>query len=256
LLASGLSQRGQSKALTIMSLEQVLQDLEGPDRRFPRDPELYFVSIFGTPGPKATWGWRVEGHHLALNFTIVNGAFVSGTPSFMGSNPAEIRSGPRLGLRALAAEEDLGRELIQSLNATQRKTAIFAEKAPADIITGAVRKASPLDQVGLAANDLSADQLVVLKRVIEEYVRRNRPELANADLVKIQDAGYNKVYFAWAGGLEKGDPHYYRVQGPTFLLEYDSTQNEANHVHAVWRDFNGDFGEDLLRKHYDATPHP
>jgi hypothetical protein len=256
LLKSGLSAHGYEKATNIMSLERILYEMEGAARKFPRDGELYYFSIFGTPAAKGTWGWRVEGHHLAANFTIVNGEFIAGTPSFMGTNPGEVRSGPRKGLRVLADEEDLGRNLVNSLNAEQRKKAIFTEAAPKEIITEAKRKVEPLDQVGIAAADLGETGKAGLMRLVQAYVQRLRPELAREDLARINKAGFDKVYFGWAGGTEKGQPHYYRVQGPTFLLEYDNTQNDANHIHAVWRDFQGDFGEDLLRKHYDQTPHP
>jgi Protein of unknown function (DUF3500) len=255
LLASGLSQRGYVKATTIMSLEQVLAEMEGPNRHFPRDPELYYVSIFGNPGAKETWGWRVEGHHVSINFTIVKGEFISATPSFLGSNPAEVKEGPRKGLRVLAAEEDLGRQLVKSLDADQRKVAIIAVKAPAEIITGADRKVKALEPVGLAVGQMNDDQKQILKKLIHEYVYRDRPEVADKDLAKIREAGPEKILFAWAGGVEPGQGHYYRIQGPTFLMEYDCTQNNANHIHAVWRDFESDFGEDLLREHYDQVPH-
>jgi len=256
LLTTGLSGHGYEKATNIMSLERILYDMEGAARKFPRDPELYYFSIFGTPSAKGTWGWRVEGHHLSANFTIVDGEFLAGTPSFMGSNPGEVRSGPRKGLRVLSDEEDLGRTLIKALNEEQRKKAIFTDMAPKEIITEAKRKVEPLEQVGVAASDLDSSQVAMLRKLIEAYVQRLRPDLAREDLAKIDKAGIAKVYFGWAGGIEKGAPHYYRVQGPTFLLEYDNTQNDANHIHAVWRDFQGDFGEDLLRKHYDQVPHP
>ncbi|HKS37699.1 MAG TPA: DUF3500 domain-containing protein [Verrucomicrobiae bacterium] len=250
LLNSGLSQRGYGKATTIMSLEEILRELE-QGRGPTRDPELYFVSIFGKPESKGTWGWRFEGHHLALNWTVIDGKAFSATPSMFGTNPAEVREGPRKGLRVLAAEEDLARELVQSLNAKQKNSAIYTNVAPRDIITGADRKVKPLSPAGLAASTMTKTQSDLLWRIIEEYVRRSRPELANEDLKKIEKAGRNKIHFAWAGSVERGQGHYYRVQGPTFLLEYDNTQNNANHVHAVWRDFEGDFGEDLLRKHYE-----
>ncbi len=256
LLQSGLSQSGYAKATNVMLLEQVLQDMEGANRRFSRDPNLYFVSIFGEPAAKGTWGWRVEGHHLAVNFTIVKGEFVSGTPLFYGANPAEVRSGPRKGLRILAAEEDLGRELAKSLTPEQRKAGIVDTTAPRDIITGADRKANRLKPEGIAGGELSGNQRELLLKLIKEYVNRHRPELAESDLRKLQGAGgVAKVHFAWAGGLEPGQGHYYRVQGPTFLLEYDNTQNDANHIHSVWRDFENDFGEDYLRKHYNEVPH-
>jgi hypothetical protein len=145
LMASALSPRGHAKAASIMSLEAILQELEGPNRRFPRDPELYHVSVFGKPGPDSTWGWRFEGHHLSLNFTVVKGKFVVGTPSFMGTNPAEVKSGPRAGLRVLAAEEDLARTLVKSLNDSQKSKAILSDKAPNDVLTGAKRTVTPLD---------------------------------------------------------------------------------------------------------------
>jgi len=250
LLASGMSQRGYAKATTIMSLEDILRELEqgkGP----ARDPERYFVTIFGRPDAKGTWGWRVEGHHISLNFTLVKGEFTSVTPSFLGTNPAEVKDGPRKGLRVLAAEEDLGRQLIKSLNDDQKKTAIYTNAAPHEIVTGNDRKARELTPMGVAAAKMNKAQNELLWQLVQEYVRRYRSELADEDLKKIEKAGRSKIHFAWAGSLEVGQGHYYRVQGPTFLLEYDDTQNNANHIHAVWRDLENDFGEDLLRKHYE-----
>ncbi len=254
LLASGLSQRGFIKASAIMSLEQILLELEqgkGPRR----DPDNYSWSIFGKPSLDGTWGWRVEGHHLSVNFTLVAGKGISATPFFLGSNPAEVREGPRAGLRVLAVEEDVGRELLRSLTPEQHKTAVIADEAPKEIITGNKRHISPSDPDGIAASDLAAAQKATLHRLIEEYVRRARPEVADADLKRIEESGFEKVHFAWAGPDMPGQGHYYRIQGPTFLLEFDNTQNNANHIHTVWRDFNGDFGEDLLARHYRETPH-
>jgi len=256
LLASGLSQQGYAKATNIMSLEPILFELEGAARKFPRDPELYHFFVFGKPGPKDTWGWRLEGHHVSVNFTIVDGEFVAGTPSFFGSNPGEVRQGPRSGLRILAGEEDLGRQFVKSLSDEQKKTAIFESTAPKEIITEAKRKVQPLETTGIPVSKLSSEQSELLLKLIKEYVYRVRPEVAAEDLSKIEKAGVDKIYFAWAGGTERGEGHYYRVQGPTFLLEYDNTQNNNNHIHAVWRDFAGDFGEDLLLKHYREVPHP
>jgi hypothetical protein len=257
LLASGLSQAGYMKAETIISLEQVLASIEkgkGP----VRDSELYFFNLFGKPGsndPKQPWGWRVEGHHLALNFTIVGDKGAVGGPTFMGANPAEVRDGPRKGLRVLSDEEDLARKLVKSLNDDQRKKGIVQTEAPKEILSAAVRKASPLDPPGIRAGELNADQKELLTAIIVLYAERLRPELAANDLAKVMKAGFDKVGFAWAGPVDVGQPHYYRIQGPTFLIEYDNTQNNANHVHSVWRDFNGDFGEDLLKLHYEtATP--
>src|SRR5256714_6683682 len=255
LLSTALSHRGYVKASTIMSLEQVLRDLEqgkGP----PRDPERYFVTIFGKPDAKATWGWRVEGHHLSLNFMLVEGKDISVTPSFLGSNPGEVREGPRKGLRGLAAEEDLARRLVRSLNDEQRKVAIYTNTAPREIITGNDRKARPLTPMGISAAKLNKAQTELLWQLVKEYVYRYRPEIAEQDLKKIEKGGAKNLYFAWAGSIEPKEGHYYRVQGPTFLMEYDNTQNNANHIHSAWRDLENDFGEDLLRKHYEQVPHP
>jgi hypothetical protein len=254
LLKSGMSDRGFGTATNIINLELILQDLEGTGRRFPRDPGLYYVSVFGKPDKKGAWGWRVEGHHLSVNFTVIGGE-VASTPSFFGSNPAEVRKGSSKGLRVLAQEEDIARELLRSLSDEQRKEAVFDQTAPKDILTEAKKKVTPLDKAGIASAKLKKDQQELLMKLVKVYVQRVRPDVAEVDLAKIEKAGVDNIYFAWAGSVEPGQGHYYRVQGPTFLLEYDNTQNDANHIHAVWRDFNGDFGEDLLQKHYRENPH-
>jgi len=197
----------------------------------------------------------VEGHHLSLNFTLTGGDKISATPSFLGTNPAEVKEGPRKGLRVLAAEEDLARTLVKSLNDEQKKGAILTNVAPKEIITAAERKVKPLETAGISASTLTHGQSEMLMNLIKEYVQRHRPDVAEVDLKKIHHAGIEKIHFAWAGGLERGEGHYYRIQGPTFLMEYDNTQDNNNHIHAVWRDFENDFGEDLLRRHYDQPPH-
>lgn len=253
LLNTGLGFRGAAKAVTIMSLEEVLYGIEGADEakraavRVRRDPQNYFVSIFGEPADKGTWGWRVEGHHLALNFTIKDGQLLRATPSFMGSNPGEVREGPLAGLRVLAVEEELGRELVKSLSPEQLKAATVAEAAPKDILTAAEKKVAALTPAGLPDSELNDKQKAMLARLIDEYLERMRPEIAQETRDEIKKNG--AVYFGWAGGLERGQPHYYRVQGKTFLLEYDNTQNGANHVHSVWRSFDGDFGRDFIGEH-------
>ncbi|HEX2489186.1 MAG TPA: DUF3500 domain-containing protein, partial [Blastocatellia bacterium] len=254
-MKTGLGASGYQKATTIMSLEPVLAQLEGPNRRFPRDPELYYFSIFGTPSPKTPWGWRVEGHHISIHFTIVKGEMLSNTPLAFGSNPAEVREGERKGLRALAGEEDRGRDLILALDEKQRAVAIFDQKAPSDILTLAKIKADPLKPEGIPAGQMNKQQKALLEKLIDEYLARMPQDVAAERSKKMRDAGFDKIHFAWAGGVNKGDPHYYRIQSPTFLIEYDNTQNNANHIHSVWRDFNGDFGEDLLREHYRTTQH-
>ncbi len=253
LLNTGLGFRGAAKAVTIMSLEEVLYQIEGADEakraatRVRRDPENYFFSIFGEPVDKGAWGWRVEGHHLALNFTIRDGQLLRATPSFMGSNPGEIREGALAGLRVLAAEEELGRELVKSLSPEQLKAATIADKAPKDIITAAEPKVAALEPAGIADSELNAGQKATLTRLIDEYLERMRPEIADATRAEIKSNG--AVHFGWAGGKERGEPHYYRVQGKTFLIEYDNTQGGANHVHSVWRSFDGDFGRDIIGEH-------
>ena len=186
---------------------------------------------------------------------IVDGKEISVTPSFLGSNPGEIREGPRKGLRVLGAEEDLARQLVTSLNDEQKQVAIYTNTAPREIITGNDRKAKALTPMGISAAKLNKAQTELLWQVIKEYVYRYRPELADQDLKRIEKGGAKSLYFAWAGSLEPKEGHYYRVQGPTFLMEYDDTQNNANHIHAVWRDLERDFGDDLLRQHYERVPH-
>jgi hypothetical protein len=253
LLAASLSSKGATKVSSIMGLEQVLQKIEGSGRRFPRDPDLYHVSIFGEPGPGKTWGWRFEGHHLSLSFTVVNGQHISATPSFFGTNPAIVPDGPHKGLQILAVEENVARKLAKSLTSNQREKGILSETAPADILTENFRNISPLEPAGVGFHDLNEEQQELVWRLVTTYVRRARGEVAQADLEKITGAGKGKIHFAWAGGLKRGEGHYYRIQGPTFLIEYDNTQNNANHVHAVYRDFTEDFGEDLLKAHYEQA---
>ena len=250
LLLSALSAQGYTKTTNIIfTVEHALRELENQSAR--RDSGLYFMTVFGDPAAAdATWGWRIEGHHISLNFVISAGHVVAVTPSFLGANPATVTAGPNKGFRALAAEEDLGRQLVKSLNESQRKTAVITNVAPGDIVTAASRKVRPLEPAGLGADQLMASQKEMLLALIKEYLFRYRDEIAGDDLKKIQSAGFDKIHFAWAGGFERGEKHYYRVQGPTFLLEYDNTQNDANHIHSVWRDLTRDWGEDLLGKHY------
>jgi hypothetical protein len=249
LLRAGLGEKGYSKAETIRSLENVLRAIEG---RAIRDPELYFFTIFGEPGG-ATWGWRYEGHHISQNWTIVDGKAIATTPAFFGANPADVQDGPLKGTRALAAEEDLARALVTSLTDDQRKTAITSAKAPADILTFNTRKAAILENVGIPGGELTTAQRGVLISLIEEHASAQSPALVAARLARVKADGPSAIRFAWMGTTEKGlgKPHYYRIQGPSFLIEYDNTQNNANHHHIVWRDFNGDFGVDLLQEHYE-----
>jgi hypothetical protein len=251
LLAAGLSQTGYIKAVTIMSLEDVLKITEN-DSGERRNPEKYYFSVFGTPSDSGTWGYRVEGHHLSQNYTVVNGKIIDG-PSFFGSNPAEVRLGLRKGLRTLAGEDDLGIELIHALDEQQQKVAIVDPTAYKDILTAASRKAALQGQPsGLSASKMNASQFDALMALMEEYARNVPDQLAEGRIEQLNKAGRN-IVFAWSGGINRGDPHYYRVQTASFLIELDDTQDNANHIHSVWRDFSGDFGEDLLQQHYQAS---
>ena len=250
LLAAGLSQSGYIKAVTIMSLEEVLKVIEN-DSGEVRNPEKYYFSVFGTPSASGAWGYRVEGHHLSQNYTVVNGKIVDG-PSFFGANPAEVLQGPRKGLRTLAGEDDLGIELIHLLDEQQQKVAIVDPTAYKDILTAASRKAALQGQPsGLAGSKMNATQFDALMALMEEYARNVPGELAQTRIAQINQAGRN-IYFAWSGGINRRDPHYYRVQTPLFLIELDDTQDNANHIHSVWRDVTDDFGQDLLQQHYHA----
>jgi hypothetical protein len=257
LLKTGLSMRGYTTATTIIGLENVLKATE-PPRTGPnpivRDPELYFVSIFGTPG-KSPWGWKFEGHHVSVNFTLVDNAPVAFAPSFFGSNPALVRDGPQKGLRALRPEEDAARALMAAFTDAQKTKAIFDVKAPGEMITAENRDASPLPPGGVVASEMTPAQRRLLEQLLDVYLGRISEDVAKARLDAVQKAGLDKVMFGWAGTLEVGGPHYYRVQGPTFLIEYDNTQTNANHIHSVWRDFKGDFGRDLLSDHLREYPH-
>jgi hypothetical protein len=254
LLKTGLSQRGYLTATSIMDLENVLRAIEG-GVRFARDPEAYRVSIFGTPGDKAAWGWRLEGHHVSVRFDIVGGSATASSPAFFGSNPAEVREGPKTGTRVLGAEEDAGRALLDSLDDTQRTTAIITADAPGDIVTMILPKVDPLSPPGIKATALNKAQRDKLSQLIDVYAGLMAPDVAAERMERLRKAGLDNVTFAWAGETAKGKKHYYRVQGPTFLVEYDNTQNDGNHIHSVWRDFDGDFGRDLLREHLKSQPH-
>ena len=255
LLRSGLSERGYATTTAIMELEGILREVEGAGTRFDRNPNLYFFSVFGTPGPDAAWGWRVEGHHVSIHFTVVEGEWVATTPAFLGSNPAHVREGPRAGLRVLAEREDVARQLFASLDAEQRSVALVSEEAPNDIITGTELGIEPLTPLGITAAALRPDQRDLLMSLIEVYADLARDDLSEARMATLARTNVDDLTFAWAGSGDLGARHYYRVQGPSFLIEYDNTQNDANHIHSVWRDFDGDFGEDLLREHLAAVPH-
>ena len=252
LLAAGLSQTGFIKAENIMSLDQVLLLMEGGSGPW-RDPQNYYVTIFGDPKQDGTWGYRFEGHHISQNYTIVNGRVVD-APSFFGANPAEVRQGPRKGLRTLAAEDDYGYDLVNALDDQQKQTAIVDKTAYKDIITMASRQAALKGQPnGLSAAKMNADQYDKLMSLIEVYADNVPPQMAQTRLDLARKTSKAEMYFAWSGSTQRGDLHYYRVQSPAFLIEFDDTQNGGNHIHSVWRDYKNDWGADLLKAHYETS---
>ena len=254
LVDTGLGEQARTKARTIISLEPILAESEGTERKFPRDPELYNLVIFGTPGTSDTWSWRFEGHHISINYTIVNGTFVAPTPFFFGSNPAQVRHGSKEGLRALKEEEDLARDLLASLDGEQKKIAIINTEAPSDILTRNVPRVSDEVQIeGLQFKDMTASQKGLTNDLIEVYVSRLPASIAESQRKNLIATSLDTAAFAWAGGVNRGEGHYYRVLGTTFLAEYDCTQTNANHIHAVWRDLTNDFGSDILRQHYQQS---
>jgi hypothetical protein len=307
LLRSGLSEAAYVTATTVIGLENVLDAVEKWrstfDRERGRDPGMYYVRVFGDPGPTATWGWRFGGHHVSVNHTIVDGQLASSTPCFLGADPAQSPLlGPHL-LRPLAGAEDLARELVRSLDSSQLDRALVSPVAPVDIVTANRSRAAPgdrplplqaifrrdltgpmLEQMargqaameqaiglrpehvdaltltaepkGVRATELNGRQRELLRGVLDVYVRRVPDELADAESAKYAaDGDLDGLAFAWAGGLDPGQPHYYRIQGHRLLAEYDNTQRGVNHVHTVWRDLDADFGGDALAAHYAAAHH-
>lgn len=245
LLGAGLGEAGRTKAEAIIALEAILAGIENNPGR---DSGLYYFAVFGEPGGEAPWGWRVEGHHLSVNFTLAGGR-IAATPSFMGANPAEVREGPQRGHRPLAREEDLARALAASL-AEAGKPVVFTTTAPREILTAAARSVQQLEPVGVPASAMTPAQRDALMELLAEYAGRHRKEVAAKDLAKIREHGIEAILFGWAGSLKPGEAYYYRIQGPGFLVEAANTQNNANHIHTVWREFKGDFGRDFLGEHY------
>ena len=252
LLASGLSHAGYEKVTAIMNLEKTLGEIEQllGVSRLVRDPQLYFFSVFGDPTTNKPWGLRTEGHHISLNFTTAGCEWIAPNPLFLGANPAEVQTGPQKGHRILVKEEDLARDLLAALTIEQKRNTIISPSAPPDILTRALPKVELAGAEGVVSASMTPKQREILARLIHVYVDRLPHELAAIELKKLNEAGLDAVRFAWAGPEDRGKPHYYRLHGPFFLVEYDNTQNNANHIHTVWRNLRDDFGEDLLRLHY------
>lgn len=247
LLESALSDDGIRKVDGVILLEGVLREIENSPIR---DPAHYTVSLFGEPGSEDAWGWRLEGHHLSLNFLEKHGR-VAVTPWFLGANPERVASGPHAGLRPLAEEEDLARALAKSLDGEQRALGVREGEVPRDVILSPGRAASFLDPPGIAGSKLGKEQQKELARVAALYAGALDPSLAGDAIDRVRKTAAADLHFLWIGGLEPGDPHYWRVQGNRFAIELDNVQGGAGHVHTLWRDLDDDFGEDLLRRHYE-----
>ena len=251
VMASGLTADSYQKAKLIIEHEAVLGPLEKERGMvtFVRDPELYYFTVFGDPSGADPWGWRVEGHHVSLHFSIWGGKVISMTPFFFGANPAEVRSGPKSGLRILGARQDMALELMNSLDAGQRSKALLYDKAPYDILTYNSSKVSLPGEQGLKAAKMSETQKKMLKTLVAEYVNQVRSDLAEQKLAELEEEGYDRLHWAWAGPAKAGEKHYYRIHGGNFVIEYDNRQNGANHIHSVWRDVENDFASDVMREH-------
>jgi hypothetical protein len=258
VVATAMSSRGADEVASIIALEPILGALERETgrSRFERDPELFWFSVFGDPDAEAPWSWRIGGHHVAVQLTVADAQIVGSAPSFLGANPAMVPSGPSAGSRALTGEETLARELLAGLSAEQRAIAIVDSKAPPDIHSGNGARAD-LQAIpsGIRHDELTPPQQAGLETLIRHYLGRARDDVAAAEWRRIADAGLAPITFAWAGPVEPRRGHYYAIRGPRFLVEYDNTQDGANHIHAVWRDLANDWGEDALAAHY-ARGHP
>lgn len=252
LLRKSLSTDGYQKTTSIMELENILRDLEGRGSEDKyRDPLNYYLTIFGTPDEKGAWGWRFEGHHVALNFSTVNNQIESSTPSFFGSNPAVVPEGREKGKQILKQEAELAFKLINALSDERRTKAIISDTALDEIVSFNSRKASPLVPAGLRFDEMDETQKSMLTDLLNVYVANYELGFSAKLMAKIKKAGMENLSFAWAGSLSQGNPYYYRIQGPMLLIELDNTQNNGNHVHSVVRDLTNDFGDDILREHYE-----
>jgi hypothetical protein len=252
-LATALSARGVARVDGVIELESVLRELESTPGHpaLGRDPERYYVTLFGAPSDTEPWAWRFEGHHASLSFTVIGGA-VSPTPFFLGANPARVASGPLSGKRVLGEEEDAARALVKSLDERRRALASPAGEVPADVLNQPGRAASFLEPAGVAASELEPEERDALAALVALYASNLESELERSALERASDERAGELHFLWLGGVDEGEPHYWRVQSKAFAIELDDTQNGANHVHTLWRDFTGDFGEDVLSQHYAA----
>jgi len=253
LLKACVSERGYQKANEIIQLETTLKAIEGrqPGDNY-RDPGKYFFTIFGIPGSNTIWGWRLEGHHVAFNFSAQKGKLVASTPNFLGSNPAIVPEGPQKGKQILKDESDMGFDILHSFTKEQLQQAVISDKAPGEIFTSNNRTAMIENTQGIGYAEMNKQQQEKLLRLVNIYIHRYTKTFADNMLKEIQAAGLDKVHFAWLGAQQQGpgNAHYYRIHGPGFIIEYDNVQNNANHVHTVVRDLKHDFGGDVLLEHY------
>jgi hypothetical protein len=251
LLRASLSVQGYQKATGIIELENVLREIEGrgPNDTY-RDPLNYYFSIFGKPSSTEPWGWRLEGHHVSINFSSEKGQIVSSTPTFWGSNPGMVSNGEKKGTRVLKLETDLAFSLLNSLSKEQLKIARFSETALPEIVSFNNRKATALQPAGLTFPEMNKTQQEALLQLLDVYVGNYQLGFSQKLMDKIKKAGIEKLSFAWAGSMQPGAGHYYRIQGPMLLIEYDNTQNNGNHIHTTVRDLTNDFAEDILKEHY------
>lgn len=260
LLKSSLGEEGFRKTQEIIALEKVLRIIENNDDKMPnggprRDPLNYHFCIFGDPASKDPWGWRFEGHHISLNFTSSEGKISASTPIFFGTNPGIVKSTDQIGKQVLKEEAELGFKLINSLSEEQLKTAVFSEEAPSDVKSLTKRNAKTLEPLGISYMALSEEQREILLQLLNVYLTTFETNFEAEFWKKIKKVGVESLSFAWAGSLQPGAGHYYRIQSPSLLIEYDNTQNEANHAHAVVRDLTNDYGEDVLKEHYKNHHH-
>ena len=254
LLKASLGLEGYRKSIEIMELEKVLILIEANKFKMQdgsrRDPLNYHFCIFGVPSSTNIWGWRFEGHHISLNFMTKDGSIVSSTPSFFGSNPGVVQIEEQKGKEVLKSETELGFQFVKALDKEQLKTARFSDSAPREIITGTNVKVKGIEPKGISITELDESQKKIFMDLLNIYIDNYELGFSKTIRAKIEKAGLENLYFAWAGGLERRTGHYYRIQGPMLLIEYDNIQNNANHVHSVVRDLTNDFAEDILKTHY------
>lgn len=257
LMRSGLSAAGYEKASQIIELDDYLVELESARGRAPRfhGSQNYNVSIFGSPSMDGSWAWRIHGHHLYLAFTIVDGKAIATAPAFLGAEPHDVTEGPRAPWRILEDEEELGSGLYKLLDADQKAKATMQADVPREMVTGNASKVKPLETSGIAYGDLTPVQQAKLQELVLEYVYNSPEDIQHERLDRVDGGGWENIRFGWAGDATRGERKYYRVQGPLFLIEYCTVALTPNHVHSVWRDFNGDFGRDLIAEHLAQVPH-